>query len=145
MGTTFSLLIFLLLYFLGFLYRINGQVISNNIYSDASTTLNTTTPADSLVSKSELSKMNIKQVGQRLRSQGVAEGTIETFQQFNVSGNMIVDGLNETEIMEMGFKSSIQVRGIKNMLLQLTSEGTIHMSTTICSFEISIIISMVVL
>jgi hypothetical protein len=75
--------------------------------------------------------MNIKQVGQLLRAQGVAESTIATFKEFNVCGNMIVDGINETEIMEMGFKSSIQVRGIKSILLRLSSEGIIHLSTTI--------------
>ncbi len=67
--------------------------------------------------------MNIKQVGQLLRSQGVAESTVATFQQFNVRGKMLVDGFNYTELTEMGFKSSIQVRGIKELLLQLTSEG----------------------
>ena len=67
--------------------------------------------------------MNIKQVGQLLRSQGVAESAIATFQQFNVSGKMLVDGLNDGELSDMGFKTPIQLRGIKTALQMLASEG----------------------
>ena len=91
---------------------------SKSITSTAITTIQRT---DVKVSKSDLCKMNPQQVEALLRSHGVMDlGIRNRFEQNCVTGKIIAAGLSDKELEEMGFTSSIQRRGVKDVLQGLT-------------------------
>ena len=71
----------------------------------------------------KLSLMNPKQVGELLSSMGVGDDVVTTFGTFVITGKMVVDGLSEDDLKEMGFTSALKRRGIMQILGQLVSSA----------------------
>ncbi len=81
------------------------------------------------VSQEALSKMNPRQVGQLMKSHGASDDTVSAFEKNEVAGQVIVDGITDDDLKEMGFTSGIKRRGILSMLQNFTLTVTSAAST----------------
>jgi hypothetical protein len=75
-----------------------------------------------VVSKETLSKMNPRQVGQLMKSHGASDETVTAFEKNEVAGQVIVDGITDEDLKEMGFACGIQRRGILSMLQMISRD-----------------------
>ncbi len=67
--------------------------------------------------------MNPKQLGDLLTSMGVGDDVVAPFVAFVITGKMVVDGLSEDDLKEMGFTSALKRRGIMQILGQIVSSS----------------------
>ncbi len=74
------------------------------------------------VDKSSLIKLNPKQLSQLLRDNGLADALAEVFFVNGVDGQVVVDGISDDELKQMGF-TGIQVRTTRSMLNKLAGNG----------------------
>ncbi len=72
--------------------------------------------------------MNPRQVSALLTTEGLDGDTAALFHKFNVTGKMILDGISEQDLEEMGFKTSFQRRGIVQILKQLSNKDENYVS-----------------
>jgi hypothetical protein len=107
---------------LSLLIVISDQAPSTTTPSSSNTdqdTAATFTP----ISSAELSLMNPKQLGDLLTSMGVGDDVVAPFVAFVITGKMVVDGLSEDDLKEMGFTSALKRRGIMQILGQIVSSS----------------------
>ena len=67
--------------------------------------------------------MDPQQVGKLLKARGMDEDTIAIFKKYNITGEIIVDGLGDDDLKEMNFTSGLQRRGIMGILKLIVSNG----------------------
>ena len=67
--------------------------------------------------------MNPKQVADLLRANGANDKAITIFLDNNISGQTIVDGIDDDDLKEIGFTAALQRRGIKAILKLIVCSG----------------------
>ena len=67
--------------------------------------------------------MDPQQVAKLLKARGMDEDTIAIFTKYNITGEIIVDGLSDDDLKEMSFTSGLQRRGILGILKLIISNG----------------------
>ena len=67
--------------------------------------------------------MTPAQVASLLKSYGASDVFVARFVDNGITGEIIVDGLSDEDLKEMGFTSGIQLRGIKGILKIIVPGG----------------------
>ena len=75
--------------------------------------------------------MNPKQVSDLLRANGANDKAITIFLDNNISGQTIVDGIDDDDLKEIGFTASLQRRGIKDIIKLMMAEGWLYLITVL--------------
>ena len=75
------------------------------------------------VSINESSKMNPKQVAALLKAHGASDETVAAFLDNDISGQVIVDGLSDDDLVQIGFTGAVQRPGIRTILKLIISHG----------------------
>jgi hypothetical protein len=79
------------------------------------------------VTKEILRKMNPTQVAKLLKANGASDKAVANFLDNDISGKTIVDGISDEDFNDLGFKTPIQRRGIKDILQLIISNGSFQL------------------
>ncbi len=88
------------------------------------------TTAATSVTKGVLSKLDPQQVAKLLKARGANDKAVAAFLDNNISGKVIVDGLSDEDLQDIGFATPIQRRSIKAILELIISDGTCRLKFT---------------
>ncbi len=68
--------------------------------------------------------MDAAHLADLLNAKGAAADVVLAFRQFAVTGGMVLDGISDEELKEMGIVSALKCRGIKSIMEIIQREGT---------------------
>lgn len=88
----------------------------NSLRSEQDVKANATTATTTSMTTANISKLNPKQVAELLKVHGASDKAVANFLDNDISGIVLVDGLSDDDLVEIGFSVGVQRRGIKAIL-----------------------------